>query len=81
MEHLLLLYFKDKPALLHAYHRLRTILTNLLVLGCICTGILASNGGLRSFSLGLAAGVVLINIGHSLSQLRAADDHNKQVNG
>ena len=80
MEHLLLLYFKDKPALLHAWHRLRMVLINALLLCLICTSILAKNEGIRSFSLGLAAGIVIINLGQSISSFRNADDRNKSVN-
>ena len=77
MEHLLLLYFKDKPQLLQAYYKFRLVLANVIVLGSICVGMLAKNESLKSFSLGLAAGIVLINVGQSISNLRNGDDHNK----
>jgi len=81
MEHLLLLYFKDKPALIHAWHKLKLVLMNVIILGAICISILAKTETVRSFSLGLAAGIVLINLGETISKLRSVDDSNKSVNG
>lgn len=80
MEHLLMQYFKDKPHLMQAYHKLKLILANIIVLCSICAGMLAKDGSIRSFCLGLAAGIVLINIGQSINSLRNAGDHNN-ING
>ena len=80
MEHLLLLYFKDKPAVLHAWHRLRMVLINVLLLGLICTSILAKRDNVRSFSLGVAAGIVMLNLGQSINTIRNVDDRDKSVN-
>ncbi len=81
MEHLLLLYFKDKPALQKAYYKFRLVLLNIIVLSSICTGILVKNENIRSFSLGLAAGIVLIILGQNISSIRNADGHNNHLNG
>lgn len=81
MEHLLLLYFKDRPALLQAYARFRLVLMNVVVLASICTGILVKHEGIRSFSLGLAAGIVLINLGQNISSIRNTDGHDNHHNG
>jgi hypothetical protein len=70
MEHLLLIYFKDKPGLIQAYHRLKPVLANIIVLCSVCVSILARTESMRSFSLGLAAGIVMINIGQGISSLR-----------
>ena len=81
MEHLLLLYFKDKPALIHAYHRFRPVLVNMIILCSICISILAKSETMRSFSLGLAAGIVVVNLGQNISSIRNEEDRKKSVNG
>ena len=77
MEHLLLEYFKDKPVILHAYYRYKVVLMNLVLLCMLCTAILAKTNGMKSFAFGIAAGIVLINFGQSISNLRSKDNSNK----
>jgi hypothetical protein len=81
MEHLLLEYFKDKPAILNTYARYKTVLMNVVLVLMLCTAIVAKTDGVRSFSLGIAAGIVLINLGQSVSNLRSRESDSKSVNG
>ena len=81
MENILLEYLKDKPAILHAYYRYKVVLMNLVLLCMLCTAILAKTNGVKSFAFDIAAGIVLINLGQSISSLRSKDNSNKSVNG
>ena len=77
MEHLLLEYFKDKPAILNSYFKYKTVLMNSVLLFMLCIAIVAKTEGMKSFSFGIAAGIVLINLGQSISNLRNKDSGNK----
>ena len=71
MEDLVLYFFKDRPEVISNYYRYRTVAMNVLLLIAVCIGLLAGNEKIRSFSLGLAAGVLLVNTGESISRLRS----------
>ncbi len=71
MEDLLLYFFKDNPGVINTYNKFRPVLVNALLLVTICIAILANNDKIRSLSLGLALGIVLVNIGESISRLRS----------
>ena len=45
------------------FQQYRQIAVNVLLLAAILTGLLATADVLRSFALGMAAGLVLINLG------------------
>ncbi len=81
MEHLLLEYFRDKPAIVNAYFRYKVISMNIALLCILCTAILAKTELVRSFSLGIAAGIVIITLGQSINSLRDKGSANKSVNG
>ena len=70
MEDLVLYFFKDRPDVISAYHRYRVVAVDLLLLVAVCIGLLAGNEKIRSFSLGLAAGVLLVKTGESIGRLR-----------
>ena len=80
MEQLLLEYFKNNPALLHAYYKYKTVLMNIVLLCMLCLAILAKTEGMRSFAFGIAAGIVLISLGQSISAMRSKDS-SKSFNG
>ena len=81
MEHLWLEYFKDKPAVLNAYFRYKIVLLNLGVLVMLCVAMLAKTDLVRSLSLGMVTGIVLISLGQSVHSLKSKDSSNKSVNG
>ncbi len=71
MEDLLLYFFKDNPGVINTYYKYRLVLINVLLLATICTAILANTDKVRSLSLGLAIGIVIVNIGESISRIRS----------
>jgi hypothetical protein len=72
MDDLLLMWLKDKPELLSIWLKYKPVVVNLVLLVCICTALLAKAEKLKSFSLGLAAGIVIINIGQAVSILQSS---------
>ena len=70
MEDLVLYFFKERPEVISAYYRYRPVAVNILLLVAVCTGLLAGSDKIRSFSLGLAAGVLLVKTGESIGRLR-----------
>ena len=79
MKYLLFTYFKDKPELLNIYSRLRPVLVNVLLLVTLCMALLAKSEKIRSFSVGFATGLVLINTGESIGRLRSNGNKKIQV--
>ncbi len=79
MEDLILLYFKDKPWVLGLWHRYKSLATNIMLLVAICVSILAQSERYRSLGLGLAAGIVLINIGQNINKVQSRLD--RKVSG
>jgi len=77
MENILLEYLKDKPGVINAYYKYKTVLMNVLLLSMLCIAILARTEGMKSFAFGIAAGIVLINLGQSITSLRDKESHNK----
>ena len=71
---MLLFIFKDRPQVINLYYKYRHILISMLLLLSLATAMLTSNEKLRSLSLGFAIGVVLINIGESISRLRISEN-------
>ncbi len=72
MEDLVLYFFKDRPEVINLYYRYRPVLVNLLLLLAVCTGLLVGSDKIRSFSLGLAASILLVNTGESIGRLRSS---------
>ena len=70
MEDLVLYFFKERPEVIMAYYRYRPVAVNILLLAAVCTGLLAGNEKIRSLSLGLAAGILLVKTGESIVRLR-----------
>ena len=70
MEDLLLYFFKETPGVINTYYKFRPVLINALLLVTISSAILANTDKVRSLSLGVAIGIVLVNIGESISRLR-----------
>ena len=81
MEHLLLEYFKDKPVLLNAYYKYKTVVMNVVLLCMLFLAILARTEAIKSFAFGIAAGIVLINLGQSISAMRSKGSGSKSFNG
>jgi hypothetical protein len=81
MEHLLLEYFKDKPAILNSYYKYKAVIINLALLCMLCMAIIARTEAMKSLAFGIAAGIVLINLGQSITHIRSKDSSNKSVNG
>ena len=86
MADILLFIFKNRPDVVSIYYKYRHIIVNFLLLCSIAVAILAASEKMRSLSLGFAAGIVMINIGESISRLRIREDKklragNSQVNG
>jgi hypothetical protein len=72
MEDLLLYFFKDKPEVINNYYKYRPLTINIILLVIIGTALLAKNEMLRSLSLGMASGILLVNIGEGISRLRVS---------
>jgi len=74
MADILLYFFKDSPDLINTYFKLRPVLINALLLCAITIAMLATTEKMRSLSLGFAIGILLINIGESISRLRISEN-------
>ena len=74
MADILLYFFKDRPDLINTYFKLRPVLINALLLCAITIAMLATTEKMRSLSLGFAIGILLINIGESISRLRISEN-------
>jgi hypothetical protein len=70
MQDVLLYFFKNKPEVINTYYKYRSVMINVVLFGVIATAILAKSDLVRSLSLGMASGIVLVNIGESISRLR-----------
>jgi hypothetical protein len=70
MEDLVLYFFRGRPEAIGVYLRFRPVAINIFLLAAVCTGLLAGSDKIRSFSLGLAAGVLLVKTGESIGRLR-----------
>ncbi len=86
MADILLLIFKDRPEVINFYYKYRSVLISTLLLCTLTTALLANNDKLRSLSLGFAIGIVIVNIGESVSRLRITENKklrtgNESVNG
>ena len=79
MEALLLYFFRERPEVISAYYKYRPVLINMILLVTLATAILSHSEKVRSLSLGLAVGVVLVNIGESVARLRG--NNSKKVHG
>ena len=71
MEALLLYFFRDKPEVISAYYKFRPVLINIMLLVAIATAMLANTDKMRSLALGIAIGIVIVNIGESINRLRS----------
>ena len=86
MEDILIYIFKDKPEVVNSYFKYRSVFVNALLLATIGIAILADSDKVRSLSLGFAIGIVIINIGESISRLRSNESRklragSESVNG
>ena len=70
MEDVLLYFFKHRPEVINTYYKYRSLLINVILCVTICIAMLAKTDTARSFALGFAIGIVIVNIGEGVSRLR-----------
>jgi hypothetical protein len=80
MEYILLTYFSDRPGMITAWHKFRPVAINATLLGLLILGLLAKTDVVRSIALGMATGIVLVNLGESINWLRS-NEHKKLHGG
>jgi hypothetical protein len=73
MEDLMLYFFREKPGVMSTYYRFRHLVINAILFGVIVTALLTKNDILRSLSLGMGLGIVLVNIGDNINRLRSSE--------
>ncbi len=71
MEALLLYFFRDRPEVISTYYKFRPVLINVMLLVAITIAMLANTDKVRSLALGIAIGIVIVNIGESINRLRS----------